>query len=312
VTRGVLDRLRLRRIRRLTSGTIDHEHPAWSPDGRTLAFTAGPADVRRIYLVDRKGRFGSGVAPGGPQASRPRWAPDGRRLAFEVRSSEGAATIVVQDLPDMGLDPRVLVAPRARADAAPAPALYVHAGYSPDGRSVAYASDEGSPGHIHLWILDLETQGRRQLTDVADRNDAHPAFSPDGTVLAFHGYQGQQATQSSLYLLNIQTGALLRLTDAPGFDKHACFATQDVIVFHREHPDGSQELRALHVIEGSEVPIELPDGGKRDAKQPAVRITRRGRIRVAFAGRPRETRAGSPHPYDLYIAALSGLSEGGS
>lgn len=303
MSKGVIEQLRLRRVRRLTAGTIDHEHPAWSPDGRTLAFTAGPADVRRVYLVDRKGRFASAVAPSGPRASRPRWAPDGRRLAFEARSAEGSAVIVVQDLPDVGLEPRVLVAPRSGQ------ALCVHAAYSPDGRSVAYVSDEGSSGQFHLWLLDLETGSRRQLTDVSDRNDAHPAFSPDGTVIAFHGYQGLQATQSSLYLLNIQTGALLRLTDAPGFDKHASFATHDVVVFHREHPDGFQELRAVHVIEGTDVMLELPDHGKRDAKQPAVRITRRGRIRVAYAGRERETRAGSPRPYDLYVAALYGLVE---
>jgi Tol biopolymer transport system component len=305
VSREVLERLRLQRVRRLTAGTIDHEHPAWSPDGRTLAFAAGPADVRRVYLVDRKGRFASAVAPAGPRASRPRWAPDGRRLAFEARSVDGSATIVVQDLPDVGLEPRVLVAPRSTG-------LCVHAAYSPDGRSVAYVSDEGTPGQFHIWLLDLETQKRRQLTDVADRNDAHPAFSPDASVLAFHGYQGLEANQSSLYLLNIASGALLRLTDAPGFDKHACFATQDVIVFHREHPDGFQELRAVHVIEGTDVPLELPGHGSRDAKQPAVRITRRGRVRIAFAGRERETQAGSPRPYDLYVAALSGLSEEGT
>ncbi|MEZ0231130.1 MAG: TolB family protein, partial [Planctomycetota bacterium] len=129
--RDVLARLRLRRVRRLTAGTIDHEHPAWSPDGRTLAFAAGAADVRRVYLVDRKGRFASSIAPSGPRASRPRWAPDGRRLAFEARSADGSATIVVQDLPDVGLEPRVLVSPRGSG-------LCVHAGYSPDGRSVAY------------------------------------------------------------------------------------------------------------------------------------------------------------------------------
>ncbi|HZU99400.1 MAG TPA: hypothetical protein VFF73_22015 [Planctomycetota bacterium] len=300
MSRGVLDRLRLRRVRRLTAGTIDHEHPAWSPDGRTLAFAAGPADVQRVYLVDRKGRFASAVAPSGPRASRPRWAPDGRRLAFEVRSADGAQ-IVVQDLPDVGLEPHVLVPAREAA-------LCVHAAYSPDGRSVAYVSDEGSPGQFHIWLLDLENQTRRQLTDVPDRNDAHPSFSLDGTVLAFHGYQGQQATQSSLYMLNIQTGALLRLTDAPGFDKHACFATQDVLVFHREHPDGYQELRAVHLIEGTDVPLEVPGRETRDCKQPAVRVTRRGRLRIAFASRPREMQ-GAPRPYDLYVAALSGLSE---
>jgi len=41
---------------------------------------------------------------------------------------------------------------------------------------------------------------------VPDRNDAHPAFSSDGTLLVFHGYQGEQATQSCIYVLNVSTG----------------------------------------------------------------------------------------------------------
>jgi Tol biopolymer transport system component len=304
LTRTLFAELRLRRVRRLTAGTTDHEHPAWSPDGRTLSFAAGPVDGRRVYLVDRKGHFACAVAPSGPVASRPRWAPDGRRIAFDARPGDAPPLILVQDLPEVGLEPRPLVPSREPGHAS------IHAAFSPDGRTLAYASDEGNPRQFHIWMMDLESGERRQLTGEAERNDAHPAFSPDGTLLAFHRYQGENANQSSLYLLNVTSGALLRLTDAHGFDKHACFATPEVLVFHREHPDGFQELRALHVVEGHDVPLHWSvEEGKRDAKQPAVRVTRRGRVRVAFAGRPRETVAGSARPYDLYVGALDGFEE---
>lgn len=349
--RSEFEKLALRKVRRLTAGATDHEHPAWSPDGRALAFAAGPVDVRRVFVVDRRGRFAYAIAPAGPHASRPRWAPDGRRLAFDARPADAPPLVLVQELPEVGLDARPLVRarsplvalPAAVAAVAEAPepgtfsslegegphfaagAAAIHAAFSPDGRLVAYASNEASPGPgsssepglYHLWVLDTESGSRRQLTDEASANDAHPAFSPDGSLLAFHRYLGENATQSSLFILNVASGALLRLTDARGFDKHACFANDSVILFHREHPDGTQDLRAVHVVEGHEISLtrrrRSADGGDgaedagMDAKQPAVRVTRKGGVRVAFAGRRRGTVAGSPRPYDLYSAELVGL-----
>jgi Tol biopolymer transport system component len=301
-------RLCLTRVRRVTVGSTDHEHPAWSPDGRTLAFSAGPVDARHVFLVDRRGRFSDAVAPGGPAAARPRWAPDGRRLAFDVRPHDGPLAVFVQDLPETGRDPRPLV--RAREGAA------IHAAFAPDGRWLAYASDD-RPVHagdahagktFHLWLLDLESGERRQLTDEAESNDAHPAFSPDGSLVAFHRYHGVQANQSSLYLLNVASGSLLRLTEAPAFDKHAAFATDDIVLFHRETTSGYQELRAVHVVEGYETVLTSGElEGQMDVKQPAVRVTRRGGLRVAFAGRHRGTVAGTAWPYNLHTASLDGL-----
>jgi dipeptidyl aminopeptidase/acylaminoacyl peptidase len=297
-------------VRKLTTGHVDHEHPAWSPDGRLLAFSSGPVDASRIYCIDRRGRFAFAVAPNGPRASRPRWAPDGRRIAFDARPLEGPPVVLVSDLPESGLEPRPVVPARSGGGGA-----VIHAAFSPDGRTLAYASDEGSPGQYHLWLVDLESQARRKLTDEAEGNDAHPAFSPDGTLLVFHRYVERNAHRSNLWLLNVTSGQLLRLTDADGFDKHACFATPDVVVYHREHGDGSQELRTCHVIEGHDAPLLWGDArghgnGKRDAKQPAVRLTRRGRIRVAFSGRE-HGEADAAGPYDLYVGALDGLDDWG-
>ncbi|MBI3723716.1 PD40 domain-containing protein [bacterium] len=305
------EKLRLRRTRRLTAGTTDHEHPAWSPDGRTLAFSAGSVDARGIYLVDRKGRFVDAVAPKGPRATRPRWAPDGRRLAFDALPLDAAPCILIQDLPQLGNDPQLLV--RGRRGGAG------HAAFSPDGRFVAFTSDDrsdgsASPPSVHIWLLDIESGERRQLTDEPGTNDAHPAFSPDGSLLAFHRYLGEHATQSSLFLLNVATGALMRITDAPAFDKHPCFANAEIVIFHRESPDGSQELCAVHAVDGDEVSLQRGSDKSAflDAKQPAVRTTRRGGLRIAFAGRRRGVPgAESRRPYDLYTGELAGL-DGGS
>jgi Tol biopolymer transport system component len=68
-------------VEQLTDGAGEEMYPAWSPDGRRLAFTAGRANPD-IYLMDADGgnverltsHPGSDVAPA--------WSPDGSRIAF--------------------------------------------------------------------------------------------------------------------------------------------------------------------------------------------------------------------------------------
>lgn len=286
------EKLALSRWRRLTAGEWDHEHAAWSPEGRWIAFAAGPPDARRICICDRRGRFAYAVAPAETRASRPRWSPEGRRLAFDARPTDGPPLVLVQDLPEGGDEPRSLV--RGTEGAA------IHAAFSPDGRTIAYASDDGSPGLFRIWILDLETGDRRRLTNDPERNDAHPTFSPDGTLIAFHGYHGERATRSSLFLLSIANGALLRLTEGAGFDKHPCFAGPGIVLYHREALDGTQELRAVDVLDGHDRALT---GDDVDAKQPAARPRRKGGLRVAWSARPR-TGSDARRSYTLRTATL--------
>ena len=56
---------------------------------------------------------------------------------------------------------------------------------SSDGRLLAYASDRGSEGTLNIWVQQIGGGDPIRITnDTAD--DSEPAFSPDGTTLAFH------------------------------------------------------------------------------------------------------------------------------
>jgi dipeptidyl aminopeptidase/acylaminoacyl peptidase len=84
----VLD-LASRRARQITFGEADDADPAWSPDGRHLAFVSNRierADVRfehrDVYIVPaRGGRLRRLTDVRGPKRG-PAWSPDGRRIAY--------------------------------------------------------------------------------------------------------------------------------------------------------------------------------------------------------------------------------------
>jgi dipeptidyl aminopeptidase/acylaminoacyl peptidase len=74
-----------RSARQLTWGTDPVTDLDWSPDGRKLAVTRGPAGGgRRVQIVTADGRTGPEPVPwsGHGDAWHPRWSPDAERLAF--------------------------------------------------------------------------------------------------------------------------------------------------------------------------------------------------------------------------------------
>jgi dipeptidyl aminopeptidase/acylaminoacyl peptidase len=82
--------LETRKGEAITSGAFDDRSPAWSPDGRLIAFVSkrGPdpdrSDDTNIYVIEAK----AGAEPrpvttfAGPDGGRPAWSPDGQWIAY--------------------------------------------------------------------------------------------------------------------------------------------------------------------------------------------------------------------------------------
>jgi dipeptidyl aminopeptidase/acylaminoacyl peptidase len=80
--------------RRLTSAKGSESGPAWSPDGRRLAFAAKRDDdtVAQIYILDvAGGGEAQRVTTSALAARAPRWSPDGRQLLYQSAAYPGAA-----------------------------------------------------------------------------------------------------------------------------------------------------------------------------------------------------------------------------
>ena len=185
------------RIDDLTSFAAPEE-PALSPDGTLIAYVLRTADATADRAVTCLWRVGATDGEPqqlthGPADTAPAWSPDGERIAF-LRSGQ------VWVLPAGGGEPQQLT---SLPQGAGAPV------WSPDGNRIAFTAraeirQPNKPvvadrlgireaGHVH--VLDLAGGACRQITD-GDWPVGQPAWSPDGTRLAYPACTGPDADLS--------------------------------------------------------------------------------------------------------------------
>ena len=150
-------------------------HPAFAPDGRTVAFEAEITRERtRIFLLDLVSGEVSKIENEAVGNAYPAFSPTGKRLAFSQSDARFAWDVctVRRD----GRDQVCLTR---------GPANDVEPTWSADGRSIVFSSDRADPQRLtrSLYAIRPDGTGLRRLTKGFD--DGAPAFSRDGTEVAF-------------------------------------------------------------------------------------------------------------------------------
>jgi TolB protein len=148
--------------RDLTPSPTNDFGPAWSPDGRRIAFSKweGPSGNRGIFVMDADGEGLRQLSHGSDFGAA--WSPDGRLIAF----SRGGG-IWVMDAG--GGDERELTkSPGGDRDPT----------WSPDGERLAF-----SRAMRAIFIVGSDGTALHQLTDGG--SDVQPAWSPGGSLIVF-------------------------------------------------------------------------------------------------------------------------------
>jgi len=178
--------------------------PAVSPDGRWVAYTVSGQDLEkdsrstRVWMVAMAGGEPLPMTAKGTSAWSPRWTPDGKKLSFVAYSKESDSSQV--HTLDLRGGERVQV-----TNVAGGVGSYE---WSPDGSRLVLTIHDQKPdagpgpwvidrltfkqdyvGYLdrsrtHLYVFDLATQAVHQIT-AGDYEDYSPAWSPDGSKIAF-------------------------------------------------------------------------------------------------------------------------------
>jgi Tol biopolymer transport system component len=164
-----------------TDPTADDDQPAFSPDGRRIAFRSS-RDGGGLFVMGMTGEQVTRVSRTG---FRPTWSPDGKQLAFTIENVElnpqNAARLSELWTADVETG---VARPLSKLDA-------VMPSWSPNNRRIAYTGRmEGANfQHLDIWTVPVAGGAPTRVTDDI-QNDWSPTWSPDGRYLYFSSDRG--------------------------------------------------------------------------------------------------------------------------
>ncbi len=225
-------------LRSFTPDDIDAirevDDPQLSPDGNWVAYTVRETDAERdefvthVWMTSWDGKQTVQLTRSDEGDSEPRWSPDGQSLAFLSSRGDDDAPAQLWLLPRAGGEPRALTTFKGDV---------LDYAWSPDGKKIAlvvmdedpnkvsdkdkdedqtpppividrYYFKEDGTGYLgalrhHLYVLDVATSEVVMLT-AGVYDESQPAWSPDGSKIAFVSKRGadpDRSTQTGLYTI---------------------------------------------------------------------------------------------------------------
>ena len=200
--------------------------PAWSPDGRQIAYVSFENSKPGIWIQEvytgRREKIASFKGINGA----PAWSPDGRRLAMTL-SKDGNPDIFVMDLAQRTLKP---VTRHWSIDTEPA--------WSPDGKTIVFTSDRGGAPQIYQVPVGGGTVER--VTYEGSYN-ARASYSPDGNELAM---VTRQDGKYRIGILDLRSRSMRVLSDG-NLDESPSFAPNGSMIIYATRVQGRGVLAAV-------------------------------------------------------------------
>lgn len=173
--------------------------PAWSPDGRWLAYVSFETRAATVWVQDLATAERRMVSSRPGVNGAPAWSPDGRRLALTLSSPGGNLDIFLLELSSGALE-------RITDD----PAIDTEPAWAPDGSALYFTSDRA--GGPQIYRVSPRAGERAVRVSFGVPYAARPRVSPDGRSLALVARDGSGYRIAALELAG---GALRMLSRGP-------------------------------------------------------------------------------------------------
>ncbi len=225
--------------------------PVWSPVDDRIAFVGRYDGDWEIYTMWADGQEQERLSSNCWSEVQPRISPDGRWLVFASDAvgdfysrPDDAACQQARNYNIWQIDLRNPTQPEQLTNS---PAKEWQPAWSPNGKQVAFASDEA--GNFDIYLMNADGTGRLQLTTDPDE-DSRPAWRSDTQIVFF----SERTGQGDIYQMNAAGGEATPLVQNPDFDGSPTVSPNGQILIFASSRDTQStyatELYNLNLVSG--------------------------------------------------------------
>ncbi|MEO5670470.1 MAG: hypothetical protein ABIR26_07235 [Ramlibacter sp.] len=198
-----LDGSRLRKVSSIgnPAAAVTDLAPAWSPDGRMIAYTSVEGSRSDIWIVQTDGAYPVKLTTNGAKNGHPTWSPDGRKIAFES-SRDGTREIWIMNADG---SQQVKVLSSSGVDNNPK--------FSPTGDQIVFSRTKDAAAT--LMIVNVNGTGLSALT-TGNSRDWEPSWGIRGIL--FSSNRGPTSDSRKIWMVQPDGSNLHKVGDAEGFD----------------------------------------------------------------------------------------------
>src|SRR5882762_8405919 len=219
--------------------------PAWSPDGKTLAFLSSRSGESQVYLLSMEGGESRALTKLWTGADMVKWSPDGKTIAFSVYPDCVSRSAAAPNNDDECNKKRDEEKEKNKVKAHVAEhLLYRHWTHWNESK------------RSHLFVIPVDGSAAQfDLTrggdyDVPPDERGGPAdinFSPDGKEICFTAVIDKMeaiSTNGDLFIVPVAGGDAKRITTQPGFDGNPVYSPDGkFIAYHAQLTAGYEKER---------------------------------------------------------------------
>ncbi len=196
--------------------------PAWSPDGRTIAYVHGDTVNGKtgIYLIDTSGN-NKRIIYTGPGAYSPAWSPDGEWIAFSDQAQIFKMKINGDSLTQLTLGGRNFFPD-----------------WSPDGDWIAYDSNADSPNGMNfIWKMKADGSDKIRIAyDPSNGEVRMPNWASDGNKIVHQKYIGIGSPE--IFTMDSFGNNTIRLTHDENFESYPRYSPNGTLITFTSQPYG--------------------------------------------------------------------------